>query len=219
MARYLILGAGKFGRLALTRLPQQDPEADFLMVDESVAALEEARSLSQGHLKMVQGESVAFLVKFMREDPPWEWTIPMVPLHVACQWLLQGPLAGLGWQVTEVPAALEKLGPVARRGKRGELYLSRASHLCPGDCAEPDFCPVSGGSREIPLYVDLAGQKIPEFQVLVLPSRQLAPGVGGFPAAWLWTLGQDLTSQTGKVLIATACRCHAVVNALARWPW
>ena len=34
MARYLILGAGKFGRLALARLARQDAAAQFLVVEQ-----------------------------------------------------------------------------------------------------------------------------------------------------------------------------------------
>ncbi len=221
MSRYLILGAGKFGRLALQRLARQEDEASFLMVDESQEALTEARGLIDGNrIRVIQGEAVAFLLKFLKDTPPWEWTIPMVPVHVAFQWLWQGPLAGRGWHQVEVPEALEKLAAHASRGENGELYLSRATELCPDDCAEPETCPVSGESREIPLYVELASLKIPNYQVIVLPSRQLAPGVGGYPASWPLALAQDLTSlDKGKVLVATACRCHGVVNAIERWPW
>jgi hypothetical protein len=220
MSRYLILGAGKFGRLALERLARQENEASFLMVDTSQEALAEARALiDHNRVRVIQGEAVAFLLKFLKDTPPWEWTIPMVPVHVAFQWLWQGPLAGLGWQKAEVPAALEKLAH-ATRGAHGELYLSRAAHLCPDDCAEPDTCPVTGESREIPLYMELASLKIPDYQIMVLPSRQLAPGVGGYPASWPLALAQELAAlEKGKVLIATACRCHGVVNAIERWPW
>ena len=39
MASYLILGAGKFGRLALRRLARQDAAASFVVVDRDPAAL------------------------------------------------------------------------------------------------------------------------------------------------------------------------------------
>jgi hypothetical protein len=217
MARYLILGAGKFGRLAVERLARQDEEASFLVVDESSQALTEARALlNSDQIQVVQGEAVAFLLKFLQENPGWDWTIPMVPVHVAFQWLWQGPLAGLGWHLVPVPEEVEKLAPHVQHGKGGELYLSRATHLCPDDCSEPDFCPVTDESREIPLYGELAALKLPGFHVTVLPCRQLAPGVGGFPGPWLPALGKELASLEGNVLIATACRCHGVVNALAR---
>jgi hypothetical protein len=219
MPRYLILGAGKFGRLALQRLAP-DEDASFLVVDESKEALAEAQALvDNNRVRVIQGEAVAFLLKFLKDNPPWEWTVPMVPVHVAFQWLWQGPLAGLGWHQVEVPEALARLAPYAERGEHGELYLSRATHLCPDDCPETDICPVSGESREVPLYVELASLKIPDYRIMVLPSRQLAPGVGGYPGAWLPALGQELASLEGKVLIATACRCHGVVNAIERWPW
>ena len=39
MASYLILGAGKFGRLAHTRLARQDAAAGFTVVDRDPGAL------------------------------------------------------------------------------------------------------------------------------------------------------------------------------------
>lgn len=112
MARYLILGAGKFGRLALERLARQDDEASFLVVDESSQALAVAQALfNNNRLHVVKAEAVAFLLKFLKEDPGWDWTVPMVPVHVAFQWLWQGPLAGLGWHLAEVPEAVENWPP------------------------------------------------------------------------------------------------------------
>ena len=44
----------------------------------------------------------------------------------------------------------------------------------------------------------------------MIPSRQLAPGVGGYPPGRLLELALDMAALEGKVLIATACRCHGV---------
>ncbi len=45
MANYLILGAGRFGRLALKRLARQDETAGFMVVDRDPAALAEVQGL------------------------------------------------------------------------------------------------------------------------------------------------------------------------------
>jgi hypothetical protein len=216
MASYLILGAGKFGRLALKRLTRQDAAASFVVVDQDPAALARKLDGLPGRTP-VQAEAVGFLVQHLRGDDRWDWIIPMVPVHVAFQWLLAGPLAGSAWQPAAAPERLAGLIPGARRGPYGELYLSRAQHLCPDDCAEPEVCPVTGESRDLPLHQELAALKLAGYEIRVIPSRQLAPGVGGYPPWRLLDLARDMGTLGGNVLIATACRCHGVIHGLAQW--
>lgn len=214
MASYLILGAGKFGRLALERLARQDGAATFLVVERQPAALAAVQALAIPGVKGIVSEAGAFLAAHLGEDSPWDWLIPMVPVHVAAAWLLAGPLKG--WETAAVPPELEQLAPFCWRGIQGELYLSRAAHLCPDDCPEPEsVCPVSGESREEPLYAALAQVALPGWTIRVIPSRQLAPGVGGYPPRQLLALGRDLAGRTGRFLVATACRCHGVVHGVS----
>jgi len=215
MASYLILGTGKFGRLALRRLARQDAAASFVGVDRDPAAL--AMTLDGvPDWTRVQAEAIAFLVRHLGGDGRWDWIIPMVPMHVAFHWLLAGPLAGSAWQPEAVPEALAGLIPGARRGPQGELYLSRAQHLCPDDCAEPEVCPVTGESRDLPLHQELASLNLAGYEIRVIPSQQLAPGVGGYPPWRLLDLARDMGALKGNVLIATACRCHGVIHGLAQ---
>jgi TrkA-N domain len=216
MASYLIVGAGKFGRLALERLGKEDEEAAFLVVDRNPQALQEARNLTAAPVAEMEAEAAAFLVQRLQNGAAWDWLIPAVPEHVAFSWLRQGPLAGTDWEPAEVPPNLAALTPVARRGREGELYLSRALHLCPDDCSEPQVCPVSGEPRETPLYEELAALSAPGYRIMVIPSRQLAPGVGGFHPGLLLALVRDLAGLEGTILVATACRCHGVVHGLKR---
>ena len=215
MASYLILGTGKFGRLALRRLARQDAAASFVGVDRDPAALAVTLDGVPDWTR-VQAEAIAFLVRHLGGDGRWDWIIPMVPRHVAFHWLLAGPLAGSAWQPEAVPAALAGLIPGARRGPQGELYLSRAQHLCPDDCAEPEVCPVTGESRDLPLHQELASLNLAGYEIRVIPSQQLAPGVGGYPPWRLLDLARDMGALKGNVLIATACRCHGVIHGLAQ---
>ena len=216
MASYLILGSGKFGRLALRRLARQDAAASLVVVDQDPAALAVALDGVPDWTR-VQAEAIAFLVRQLGGGDRWDWIVPMVPVHVAYQWLLAGPLAGSGWRPQAVPEALAGLIPGARRGPQGELYLSRAQHRCPDDCAEPEVCPVTGESRDLPLYQELASLHLAGYEIRVIPSQQLAPGVGGYPPRRLLDLARDMGKLTGNVLIATACRCHGVLHGLAQW--
>ncbi len=215
MAGYLILGAGKFGRLALERLARQDEAATFLVVDRDPEALAAVRDLGIPGVETVSSEAVAFLATHLREDASWDWLIPMAPVHVAWAWLLAGPLPD--WEAMAAAAELEDLASWCGWGAEGQVYLSRAIHLCPDDCPESDsVCPVSGESREVPLFAELAALKLPGWSIRVIPSRQLAPGVGGYPPAELLALARELSRMSGKVLIATACRCHGVVHGLQK---
>jgi hypothetical protein len=215
MASYLILGNGKFGRLALRRLARQDAAASFVGVDRDPAVLAVPLDGVPDWTR-VQAEAIAFLVQHLGGDGRWDWIIPMVPVHVAFHWLLAGPLAGSAWQPEAVPEALAGLIPGARRGPQGELYLSRAQHICPDDCAEPAVCPVTGESRDLPLHQELASLNLAGYEIRVIPSQQLAPGVGGYPPGRLLDLARDLGALKGNVLIATACRCHGVIHGLAQ---
>ena len=215
MASYLILGAGKFGRLALNRLARQDAAASFVVVDRDPAALTMTLDGVPGWTR-VASEAVAFLAQHLGDDGRWDWIIPMVPVHVAFHWLMAGPLAGSAWQPAAAPEACAGLIPGARRGPQGELYLSRARHLCPDDCAEPAVCPVTGESRDLPLHQELASLHLAGYEIRVIASRQLAPGVGGYSPRRLLDLARDMGTLKGNVLIATACRCHGVIHGLAQ---
>jgi len=214
MASYLILGAGKFGRLALNRLTRQDAAGSFVVVDRDPAALAQEVDGVPGWTR-VASEAAAFLAQQLRDDGRWDWIVPMVPVHVAYQWLLAGPLAGSAWQPAAAPEVLERLMPGSRRGPQGELYLSRARHLCPDDCAEPEVCPVTGEPRDLPLHQELASLPLAGYEIRVMVSRQLAPGVGGYSPLRLLDLARDMGMVQGNVLIATACRCHGVIQGLA----
>lgn len=216
MASFLILGAGKFGLLALQRLSAQDPEARFVVVDHQAAALAKARNLGVAGADFIKAEAIPYLAGHLGPGSPWKWLIPMVPLHVAYAWLLAGPLAGQGWGPVAVPGELENLAPLAIRGPQGELYLSLARHLCPDDCDEPAICPVTGEERDQPLFRRLAAASRPELPLLVVASEQLAPGIGGYSPDKLMKLADTVAATSGPLLVATACRCHGVVHGLQR---
>ena len=216
MGAYLILGAGKFGRLALARLRERDPAARFVIVDKNRAALEALPSSPEDRVAAIEADVATFLREQLANYASWDWLVPMVPVHVALLSLQEAPQAD-NWELMEVPQEVEIIAPVAIRGSRGEVYLSRAKHICPDDCPSPaDFCPVTGESRTPALYEELAALKLPGFRVMVIPSRQLAPGVGGYSPKELMDLPDAIADGLDNLLIATACRCHGVVHALRR---
>jgi hypothetical protein len=221
MASYLILGAGKFGRLALQRLASQDAEAAFWVVDRDAGALAAARKAARrpvrtGHpVHLIEQDAVAYLHDQL-EEGGWNWLIPMVPLHVAFWYAASSPGMREAWEPEAVPESLGQGLSLAGHGRQGELLLSRAEHRCPDDCVPGPVCPVSGKTWEIPLDEQLAGLNFEGYDLMVVSSRQLAPGVGGYSPGELQGLLPRLAEIPGKALIATACRCHGVIHGLAR---
>ena len=77
-------------------------------------------------------------------------------------------------------------------------------------------CTVTGHRRGVPLYERLARLELHGYRTHIIRSRQLAPGVGGYPLADLITLLARLRSEPGSWwLVGTACRCHGTVTALS----
>jgi hypothetical protein len=100
-------------------------------------------------------------------------------------------------------------------GSEGSLLVSYADFLCPEDCPEPeDGCTVTGEVRT-PLYQVMRELNVPGFGIHVVQSRQLAPGLGGYPLQDLLDLQRRvLEAGDGRWLIGTACRCHGTITGL-----
>lgn len=211
--RVWILGAGRFGSIACKRLIRRHAQASFLVIDsreEELAKIEE-----QFGLPVQLREAVSFMSERPLADDIW--IIPAVPIHVAFQWLLS-QIAGerLIYQ-TDVPQITDEKVPNPFRMHSKTLYTSFANFRCPDACSEPDeICTHTGKPRPGNLYEHLQQLKVPGFEMIVVRSWQLAPGVGGYPGAALKNALAAITQAPGRYLIATSCRCHAVVDAL-RW--
>jgi hypothetical protein len=103
------------------------------------------------------------------------------------------------------------------RQEANVLYASIATFRCPDNCDEPvDCCTVTGEPRLANLFDVFRRIEIGGYLIQVVRSYQLAPGVGGYQLSILWRLLEEVRSTEKDVLIATACRCHGVINAL-RW--
>jgi hypothetical protein len=215
VSSYLILGAGRFGRLAWQCLSRRQPEASFCLVDLDPAKV----GLISPHstIRMVTGTATDFLAAALEAETWPDWIIPAIPRHVAFDWLWRQRPAGAGWRQIPVPAAVGQDLPFSRRGPAGELYLSLSTGLCPDDCPEPaEKCYLTGCNRPYNLYDYLENVSLQDYTTLVIRSRQLAPGVGGYRPADLWRLRLQVQNASGKVLISTSCRCHGVSQALEK---
>ncbi len=203
----LVLGGGRFGRLAVERLgprvalvvePDPTPELQALGVNVLPA----------------DGVSAAKDIIDQPQAPPW--VVPALPLHFLMEWLFLC-LADMAPRLRDIPR--ESLPQVAmlHAGHKKEWYLSMADFMCPDDCPEPaGICTHTGQPRDGQMFQRLADVKMPGYQTSVLRSHQLAPGVGALARQELLDLREQIRKSgpgSGWV-IGTACRCHGVVQAM-----
>ena len=210
MESFWILGAGHFGSLAVKRILQRKGRCNLLVVDHREDALDDLRDEP---LKIIKQDAVNFLSSHTGAGN--EWIIPAIPEHVAFSWLCQ-QLTKEG-TVTPIapPSVIDQHIPNPMRGKGGVLYTSFATFRCPDDCEEPEeICRVTRERREANLYELIQQIEVRGYKTLVVRSHQLTPGVGGYQLSTLWRLLQDVRFFDKNILVATACRCHGVINAL-----
>jgi len=209
---YWILGAGRFGRLAVERLLARREPPQLLVVDQSA---EKLCLLADRPVERINEDVLDFLLANLTAGP--DWIVPAVPIHVAFAWLSR-ELAGAGQvEILPVPHAVDAQIPNPWRDGKGGLYSSVATFRCPDNCSEPrDRCTATGLPRSEDLFALLARVRAPGFVPLVVRSHQLAAGVGGYRPSALRCLLRDAEAARRSVLVATACRCHGVVHAL-KW--
>jgi len=149
------------------------------------------------------------------EMPDDLWLIPAVPVHVGFEWAIN-ELNRVGEvRRLPVPGEVDSKLPNPIRVPSGTVYASFATFVCPDYCSEPEeICTHTGKERPGNLYEVLEGVLASGFDVAVLRSWQLAPGVGGYPGLSLRELLAGIGSKPGRYLVATSCRCHGVMDAL-----
>ena len=208
-----ILGAGQFGRLAAQRLSRRYPEAAFLVVDERRERLE---GITREVGLPVLAEALQTFL-----DNPWisepTWIVPAIPVQFAFEWVMHELQKRGRCERLPVPEGVAEQIPNPYRAAGGSLCASFATFICPDSCNEPDeLCTHTGKPRPGNLFEVLAKVEVPGFEVIVVRSWQLAPGVGGYPYASLGAVLQQITATPkGCSLLATSCRCHGVMDALS----
>lgn len=206
-----ILGAGRFGLIAVQRLIT-DADHPAVVVDgdrQRLMSVPKDRPVMKVH-----GDVFVFLSnQNMAQD---QWIIPAVPVHVAHGWILMElGKKGMARRLS-VPESVDKQVPNPFRTPTGTVYASHATFRCPDNCPEPeDHCTVTKKPRPEKLYQTLRKLSIPAFGSVVVQSRQLAPGVGGYTGAQLKEALKVIETAPGSYLVATSCSCHAVIDALS----
>ena len=209
-----IIGAGKFGVKAVKRLATKHPEAHVTVVDRDQNALNAVERFS---VTIVCHDGAAYLDQNLDGKDLPDWIIPAVPIHLAFEWLKLRMTRESPFQEIPVPVEIEAMVPNPMRGREGQLFMSYADFICPDNCTEPfDRCTFTGQPRKGLLYRTLERIIFEDFVSVVVRSRQLAPGVGGYTPAALNEALHKVASHQGHVLFSTACLCHGVMHAVSK---
>jgi hypothetical protein len=206
-----IIGGGTFGRRAAETIGSADSDADILIVEKDPSR---CRALKNRGLHAIEADGIAFLKSRLVVPLQTQWIVAAAPIHVAYEWVRVCLSDRAGVEPVALPAEITDLLPNAMPGAQGQWYATNADFICPPDCSESGrICSFTGRRRPRSMHAFIRRQPAPGVKILVVRSYQLAAGVGGLrPQDLLQTLRQVESSRT-PVLLATACKCHAVLNS------
>jgi len=206
-----IIGAGHFGNRA-ARILSQESDAPLFVVDVDEKTLLQVKGLP---VKTIAYDGILFLVENYTILNPLNIIVPAVPVHLAFEWLKCHLERKFKIRKISIPEEINSLLPHTWLGSEKSLLVSYADFICPDNCPEPEFCTVTGKRHKRPLHDLLSHLDLLDFQVHVIRSHQLAPGLGGYKVDDLKKAAERLISnEAGKWLLCTACKCHGVITAL-----
>ncbi|MBW2411791.1 MAG: potassium transporter [Deltaproteobacteria bacterium] len=211
MKTYWIIGGGYFGQRSAQSIRQKEADSKILLVDkQSSICLQMER---QG-FETVCTEGIRYLETHLVDRNHPDWIIPAIPVHVAYEWLKSKLLNRFNVTPIPIPNQLKAILPNPIQSNSAEIYVSNADFICPENCSEPDeICTHTGLPRPRILNDYLQKLQYEEFRSVIVCSQQLLPGVGGYEPKALYRALTQIEKSRDQILLATACRCHGVLNA------
>ena len=214
MKHIWIIGAGRFGKKAVSAMKKRCPESAITVVDHFPKACE---AIAEPGLTTVCMDGVSYLDQYLTDIVPLCWVVPVVPVHLAFEWIRLKLLPDFSVVPVDIPETVLRSLPNVFTGKPCEIFVSNASFICPENCSEPqDLCTHTRLPRKQSLYQAIADLSCDGFLNLVLQSEQQAPGIGGIRAGVLFNALNSVQQFPGSILLSTACRCHGVVQAFRK---
>jgi hypothetical protein len=206
-----IIGAGKFGIKSATVLKRKNPDVEITVVDSSSHAL---RSLQDILCKTVCEDGITYLFNHLNNAGSPDWIIPVIPVHVAYEWIKKKLSEEYLVQQHKVPDDIAKTLPNVISGQKGEIYISYADFVCPDNCSEPvNICTYTGKPRLGILHQRLEAIAHQNYRPIVIQSVQLAPGIGGLRPNDLFNALKTVLAVNSPIFLSTACKCHGVMHA------
>lgn len=207
---FWIIGGGRFGLRAALTLRRQGA-ADIVVVEKNPGR---CRELADRGLRTVCADGIDYLAEHLRQPDRRLWIVAAAPVHVAFLWLRARLSETARVEAVPVPEDFARRLPNAVAGGEGEVFTSNADFTCPPECAETGrLCTATGRPRPRSMHAFLRRMAAGDVKIMVVRSFQLAAGVGGLRPADLFSALAQSRAAEGTVLLATACKCHAVVSA------
>ena len=204
-----IIGAGHFGARA-ARIICRQSESPVVVVDPDEKSLSNLKDL---RARKILGDGIQFLIRNFQYLKHVNTIVPALPVHLAYEWLTLFPEEGIRMRKIAVPQIKPRV-PHSWPASDGSTLVSYADFLCPDDCPEPSSCTVTGERREQPLYALLSGLNLPPFNIHIIRSRQLAPGLGGYKVEDLKNAAEKVLENKNRMwILGTACKCHGILTA------
>lgn len=206
--RFWIIGAGRFGQLAIDRISRRFAGASITVVDRQPV------SLAHAGITTIRQDGIKWLTTMLHANAPVDMIVPAIPVHVAAEWLVDKLKKKYEIRPINIPEYWLVQMPNAFRGKVGQAYVSHADFRCPDNCPEPEKrCTHTGKPRPVDLFRLLATLDFEKALPIVLRSYQLLPGVGGmYPRDLIDACRIACNNNQRPLMIATACRCHGVMD-------
>jgi len=212
MRKILILGAGKFGLKAAKTSKRRWPGSDILVVDHDSQA---SREVEKHQFKAVCEPGIIYLARKMQCSHRPDWIVPCIPVHVANEWIKQCLAPRYRVELVPVPGEVADMLPNTMNGNDGALFMSNADFICPANCPEPaGICTYTGKPRPRVIHQMLMAVNYRNYKSVVLKSRQIGPGIGGYTSKNLSRVMDQLLDAGSPILLSTACKCHGVMHAL-----
>ena len=216
MKEIWILGAGKFGQIAAEALHLKNEDADITIIEKNE---DTCRQLSNCKHAIICADAIDFLTENLKNRDKPDWIIPVIPVHVAFEFIKTRLLAGYRLEKLTVPDQLAVMLPNPCRGNSGRLYISYADFRCPDNCPQPkNRCTHTGEARPMNLYKKLESLNSADYNSVVVRSWQLSPGVGGYKPHDLFQALDSVRTSRKPVLLSTACGCHGVMDLFTITP-
>lgn len=213
MKSFWIIGGGKFGIKSAEAAIKKYPDAEITIIDKNRDVCNRLTNIPFNFICM---DGIQYLVENLKKEADPDWILPVIPVHVAYEWIKIQLSEKYSVKPVDIPEELAETLPNPLRGMGGALYLSFADFICPDNCPEPsNICTYTGKPRLGILHEKLASVHYKNFHSIVVQSKQLSPGVGGYSPEDLYTALKKIKNAGGLCLLSTSCRCHGVMHAFS----
>ncbi|MDI9644339.1 MAG: hypothetical protein QFX35_03865 [Candidatus Verstraetearchaeota archaeon] len=226
----MILGGGKYGTTAVKRLRGKaervlvvdvDPDCQARgYADRTISSFEEPPA----GVSFVLADGASFLASAIDRGTPPDFVVLTIPKNVMAALFISWA-ESFGMRVEfdvesmlKAAAGLPGRYLVARDTIFGVLVASYArDHTCLDGCMQPEVCPVSGERRGLSMLEIVKATAVGDY-VRIFESKLLERDVGGVEGREILEAYKDFCSslrQGMRMVIGTACRCHAIVNFMS----